>query len=63
VRIGLSTPVVMQLPGAVSAWEREGDIEDVARIAKVADELGFDYLTCPEHVVVPGDEAAQRGCT
>ena len=53
----------MQLPGAVSAWERGGDIEDVARIAKVADELGFDYLTCPEHVVVPVDDAAQRGCT
>lgn len=53
----------MQLPGAVSGWERDAGIEDVARIAVAADQLGFDYLTCPEHVVVPEDAAAQRGAT
>lgn len=63
VRIGLSTPVVMRLPGATSDWERDGDIEQIAGIAAVADDLGFDFLTCPEHVVVPRDAAAQRGST
>lgn len=61
VRIGLSTPVVMQLPGAVSAWERDGGVDDIVGIASAADELGFDYLTCPEHVVVPEADAAGRG--
>lgn len=63
MRIGLSTPVVMQLPGAASAWERDGAVEDIVRIAEAADTLGFDYLTCPEHVIVPEDDAGQRGST
>ncbi|MDT5340114.1 MAG: hypothetical protein QOD90_5619 [Mycobacterium sp.] len=53
----------MRLPGASSDWEREGDIEAIAQIAAAADDLGFDFLTCPEHVVVPVDAAAQRGST
>ena len=44
-----------------SPWEGGADIEDVARIAEVADSLGFDYLTCSEHVAVPVDEAGLRG--
>jgi probable F420-dependent oxidoreductase len=63
MRIGLSTPVVMQLPGAASAWERDGAVEDIVRIAEAADALGYDYLTCPEHVIVPEDDAGQRGST
>jgi probable F420-dependent oxidoreductase len=63
MRIGLSTPVVMQLPDASSAWERDAGIEAIARIAEAADELGFDYLTCPEHVVIPAEVADQRGAT
>ena len=39
----------MQLPGATSAWERDGAVEDLVHIAEAADVLGFDYLTCPEH--------------
>lgn len=53
----------MRLPGASSDWEREGDIEAIARIAAAADDLGFDFLTCPEHVIVPAGAAAQRGAT
>jgi probable F420-dependent oxidoreductase len=63
VRIGLSTPVVIQMPGVASRWERDADIEDIARIARVADDLGFDYLTCSEHVAVPVDDAKGRGST
>ena len=53
----------MQLPGATSAWERNGAVEDLVRIAEAADALGFEYLTCPEHVIVPEDDAGQRGST
>jgi probable F420-dependent oxidoreductase len=53
----------MRLPGTSSSWERDGDIDAIAEIAEAADGLGFDYLTCPEHVVVPEDAAAQRGST
>lgn len=61
MRIGLSTPVVMQVPGSSSEWEQHGDIDDIARVAAAADELGFEYLTCAEHVAVPVDESANRG--
>ena len=63
MRFGVSTPVVIQIPGATSEWGRDAGIEDLARVAAAADELGFDYLTCPEHVVVPEHVAAQRGTT
>ncbi|MGY4708568.1 LLM class F420-dependent oxidoreductase [Mycolicibacterium sp. CBM1] len=63
MRIGLSTPVVMQLPGVSAAWEACATVADLAQIAHTADELGFDHLTCAEHVAVPIDDGAQRGLT
>lgn len=61
--MGLATPVVIQVPGAASPWERNATVDDIVRIAAVADELGFDHLTCSEHVAVPADEADGRGAT
>lgn len=61
IRLGLSTPVVVQVPGVGSRWERAAVIEDLVEIAQTADELGFDYLTCSEHVAVPVEAAARRG--
>lgn len=49
------------MPGVAGPWERDAGIEDIARIAQVADELGFDYLTCSEHVAVPDDDTSVRG--
>lgn len=61
MRIGINTPVLTRHPGMHSPWERAAGIEDVARIATAADLLGFDHLTCGEHVAVPADFAADRG--
>jgi probable F420-dependent oxidoreductase len=63
MRIGLATPVVLQVPGAASELEQHADADDVARIAAAADELGFGFLTCAEHVAVPAGESANRGVT
>lgn len=63
MRLGLSTPVVIQVPGGASDWESDGGIDDVAQISAVADQLGFAYLTCSEHVAVPVAAAAGRGVT
>jgi probable F420-dependent oxidoreductase len=63
VRIGLSTPVVVQLPGHRSAWEEAAGPDELARVAAVADELGLDHLTCSEHVAVPAAAAKARGAT
>ncbi|KUI37947.1 LLM class F420-dependent oxidoreductase [Mycobacterium sp. IS-1590] len=61
MRLGLSTPVVVQVPGAAAPWEAAADIDDLAMIACAADKLGFDYLTCSEHVAIPSADAATRG--
>lgn len=53
----------MQLPGVASAWEREAGAEDLAVIARAADDLGYDHLTCAEHIVVPEGAAEARGVT
>ena len=63
MRIGINTPVLTRVPGAHSAWERSAGIAEVARIAGTAEELGFDHLTCSEHVAVPITVAEQRGGT
>ncbi|TFV64315.1 LLM class F420-dependent oxidoreductase [Geodermatophilus sp. DF01-2] len=63
MQIGIVSPVVTLVPGAHSEWERTGGIEDLGRIAEVADRLGFAHLTCSEHVAVPTDVAQNRGAT
>lgn len=63
MRLGLATPVVIQVPGTASSWEAAAGADDIARIAAAADDLGFGYLTCSEHVAVPADAAAARGAT
>jgi len=49
------------LPHAHASWEESGTIDDVAEVAHTADRLGFHFLTCAEHVVVPVDVAPARG--
>jgi probable F420-dependent oxidoreductase len=52
---GLLTPVLSLVPQGHSDWEPDGTIDDVRRIAEAADHLGYDYLTCSEHVAIPID--------
>src|SRR4051794_29153284 len=61
MRLGIITPVLTLLPKAHARWERDGTIDDVVAIARAADRLGYDHLTCSEHAVVPVDVADQRG--
>ncbi|KUI01163.1 LLM class F420-dependent oxidoreductase [Mycolicibacterium acapulense] len=61
MRLGLSTPVVVQVPGVAAPWEADAGIDELTQIAVTADELGFDYLTCSEHVAIPSADAARRG--
>src|SRR3954469_9335419 len=63
VRLGLITPVATQLPGGHAAWETSAGIEEMLEIARTADRLGFDHLTCSEHVAVPPADAEVRGAT
>jgi probable F420-dependent oxidoreductase len=63
MKVGIISPVVTAVPGAVAPWEEKAGIEELARIAEAADRLGFAHMTCSEHVAVPLDIAGQRGAT
>ncbi|GAB2518182.1 TIGR03619 family F420-dependent LLM class oxidoreductase [Nocardia heshunensis] len=52
MRMGIATPVVLDIPGWSAAWEGDAGIGELAAIAETADRLGFDHLTCSEHVAV-----------
>ncbi|HVW81793.1 MAG TPA: LLM class F420-dependent oxidoreductase [Mycobacteriales bacterium] len=51
------------MPGAHARWEESATIAEVARIAEAADRLGYDHLTCSEHIGVTATEAPRRGAT
>jgi probable F420-dependent oxidoreductase len=61
LRLGILTPVLTLIAGSHAGWEADGTIDDVARIARAADDLGYDHLTCSEHVAVPEAAVAVRG--
>ncbi|MET4165420.1 MULTISPECIES: LLM class F420-dependent oxidoreductase [Gordonia] len=63
MRIGITSPIVTQVPGVAGEWEASAGIAELADIAAAADHLGFEYLTCSEHVAVPTEVAAVRGGT
>ncbi len=63
MRLGLATPMVIQIPGVASSWEADAAVSDLVHIAALADQLGFTHLTCSEHVAVPADAAGGRGAT
>ena len=63
MRVGIVTPVLTRVPKSHAKWEAEAGIAEVARIAAAADALGYDYLTCSEHVAIPVDVAPVRGST
>lgn len=61
MKFGVLTPVVQQLPGQHAAWEETAGPDELARIAREVDRLGYHHLTCSDHVAVPETVVAQRG--
>lgn len=61
--VGIVTPVLTAVPGMHSAWEPAAPVDALVAIVQCADRLGFDHITCSEHVAVPSAVAALRGGT
>jgi probable F420-dependent oxidoreductase len=61
--IGIVPPILTAVPGMHNAWERDADVDALVRVVQCADRLGFDHVTCSEHIAVPTDVAGQRGGT
>ncbi|MBC7304654.1 MAG: TIGR03619 family F420-dependent LLM class oxidoreductase [Nocardia sp.] len=52
MKVGISSPI-LALAGERPAWEAAAGTAEIVRVAKTADRLGFDFMTCGEHVAVP----------
>jgi probable F420-dependent oxidoreductase len=61
MKLGLWLPVHHLTPPLESDWELTGSVEHVARIVRDADQLGFDFVCCAEHVAVPASREDIRG--
>lgn len=61
IRYGLRTPIVSWSEARNSPWELDAGLAELTAVAEAADRLGFDVLTCPEHVAVPHGLAAWSG--
>lgn len=63
MRLSIVTPVLTRVPGAHARWEQAAGMSELVEIARAADRLGYDHLTCSEHVGIPTDVAEVRGAT
>jgi probable F420-dependent oxidoreductase len=63
MRVGIVTPVLTRLPRAHAQWERDAGIAEIERVVVEAERLGYDHITCSEHVAVPKAVAEERGAT
>ncbi len=61
MKFGLGVPALILYPPVMSRWETDVQPDDLLRIAQTADETGYDYLTVPEHIVMPTETAEIMG--
>lgn len=62
LKLGVVLPVV-QLTQRFKPpeWEVRAGPKEIARMARVADDAGYDFIASPEHVAIPSDIASWRG--
>ncbi|MFV2178160.1 TIGR03619 family F420-dependent LLM class oxidoreductase [Actinomadura sp. LOL_016] len=52
MKVGISSPIVA-LAGRRPAWEAAAGTAELVQVARAADRLGYEFMTCPDHVAVP----------
>jgi probable F420-dependent oxidoreductase len=55
MKFGLGTPALILYPPVMSDWWRDVAGPDIVRIVQRADELGFEWATVSEHIVMPNE--------
>jgi probable F420-dependent oxidoreductase len=61
MRLGITPPLFTMTPHGHAPWEVDARFDDVVPLVEAADRLGYEYVTCSEHVIIPDDVAAVRG--
>lgn len=52
MKVGISSPIVA-LAGNRPEWEAAAGTAELVRVAQAADRLGYEFMTCGDHVAVP----------
>src|SRR2546423_631664 len=55
VKFSTRLPGLTHYPPITNDWEASMSADDFQRVARTADELGFDSIAVPEHIVMPSD--------
>jgi probable F420-dependent oxidoreductase len=61
MKFALATPALNNYPAAMAPWEPKAGGAEVMRFARKADQLSWDWLTLPEHIIMPADMAPVMG--
>ncbi len=61
MKFGVYTPGLILYPMIMAPWEADATPEDILRVARRADDLGYDLLSVPEHIVIPQEMSEVMG--
>jgi len=61
MKFALGMPGLILYPPIMGPWEATATPAELVGVAQRADELGWDWLTISEHIVMPNDMAAVMG--
>jgi len=62
-RFGVGLPGVQQIPTRSAAWERDVGGAEMLAAARAAEDAGYDWVACSDHVLVPASRAEAMGPT
>jgi probable F420-dependent oxidoreductase len=61
LKVSVSLPHSLEIPALTSPWEFSLGGRELARVARLADELGFESVMVPEHYVIPNEHTELSG--
>jgi probable F420-dependent oxidoreductase len=61
MKVTAKVPGLTLYPGTASHWWESITSEQMVTVARRAEELGFDYLTVSDHIVMNGESAPEMG--
>jgi probable F420-dependent oxidoreductase len=61
MKLAFSMPHLMRLKAMTQPWEAAVTGADQTRLAKLADDLGYDMISVPEHFIIPDEHVELSG--
>lgn len=61
MKFALALPGLLNYPAAMAPWEKTAGGAEVLRIARAADKQKWQWLTIPEHILMPTDMTEMMG--